>query len=902
MITLLRLRADHFKGLRDLDLSFPRSGSLLIEGHNEAGKSTLFEAAFVALYGKALVGEDDARPRLEDLIAFDSAQGWVELTFEVGATHIVVSRQFWRAKPQVARITVARAGQADETRHGISAVNDRVLREIGGLDADALRNSCFVEQKELGRLESLRREERERAIERLLGLDRLTKLAESYRLSEREAEDAVRHAGQRLDLAQASEAAREANIALAAAREEIDTTQASIWFATLADLERDDEHGEQAVRQYADALRAQQASLERAQLLDGLLRDIDAWHADTEQSQTLLERALATVATSEQDMPAAELQVAKANEVLDGVKRRDTLAELLRAPGATNDTALGAFAAQVRQREAEYGSAKLRFDAGVRTSRRLIPGAGALAIIGWILFYFAPPTVIFFPPYQVGLVIIAVAVVIVALVGVSISPRRRAKVEALKEMRRAQDSLALAQSSTVTSSDTTALTQLGYRDPDAAHAALADLTNRFVVSREEAEHALVTATAALAVARERAQMAQNQLQSLSVTRPQRVDDPKTTGELPPSTAEHGDAWQPLLDRARQLGVVRVDESLTHDRSSGQSLNMAGTLLRERVAQARSAIDTSGIDRNIEQLHQTLGAEQQAAGTRERMRAQVRDELNSLLARRSIPAGASLTAVKSAWPRFGVTESRDLDAATQHERDATERVSRLAERARVLAQQLGLNQSDFADVDLAACEEELQRARHDHVIAGRARQAIQRARQQVVQRVLPVTERNMRLILPLLTAGRYHDVRLTPPEENAGSAERADYRIYLFERSAGRYVAKSIFSGGARDQCSLALRLAFALATLPQELGIAPGFLFLDEPLSAFDNERGAALVELLTQGMVANTFAQVVVISHQHAYSAADFRYHVRMERGRIVASDLPDATDLAFIPLPERV
>jgi len=106
--------------------------------------------------------------------------------------------------------------------------------------------------------------------------------------------------------------------------------------------------------------------------------------------------------------------------------------------------------------------------------------------------------------------------------------------------------------------------------------------------------------------------------------------------------------------------------------------------------------------------------------------------------------------------------------------------------------------------------------------------------------------------------------------------------------AGRYVAKNLFSGGTRDQCSLALRLAFALATLPQELGVAPGFIVLDEPLTAFDAERAQALVTLLTTGTIAEQFAQVIVISHGHAFDRSAFAYHVVMERGRVRSSTLP--------------
>ena len=151
---------------------------------------------------------------------------------------------------------------------------------------------------------------------------------------------------------------------------------------------------------------------------------------------------------------------------------------------------------------------------------------------------------------------------------------------------------------------------------------------------------------------------------------------------------------------------------------------------------------------------------------------------------------------------------------------------------------------------------------------------------------------MQLLLPELTARRYGDVRLTPPEADGGQLAQLDYRIRVWDQAAQRYVAKNLFSGGTRDQCSLALRLAFALATLPQELGVAPGFIFLDEPLSAFDTQRAQALVDLLTTGTIAQQFAQVVVISHHHAFDRRAFQYHVHMEGGQAVESDLPQTDE----------
>jgi len=51
-------------------------------------------------------------------------------------------------------------------------------------------------------------------------------------------------------------------------------------------------------------------------------------------------------------------------------------------------------------------------------------------------------------------------------------------------------------------------------------------------------------------------------------------------------------------------------------------------------------------------------------------------------------------------------------------------------------------------------------------------------------------------------------------------------------------------------------------------------------------------VELITTGTIAQQFNQVILISHQHAFDREAFHYHVRMESGQIVESDLPPLED----------
>jgi DNA repair exonuclease SbcCD ATPase subunit len=181
------------------------------------------------------------------------------------------------------------------------------------------------------------------------------------------------------------------------------------------------------------------------------------------------------------------------------------------------------------------------------------------------------------------------------------------------------------------------------------------------------------------------------------------------------------------------------------------------------------------------------------------------------------------------------------------------------------------------LDLAQQDAALATLVRTREIKKRATRIITTARTRMIDRVLPGTEQNLRLLLPGLTAERYIEAKLD-----------SEYRLSVWDAAAQRYVAKDIFSGGTRDQFSLALRLAFALATLPQELGTTPGFIFLDEPLSAFDHPRTAALVDLLTQGQIAKSFAQIFLISHSRSFDPDLFPYYVRMEEGRVAETNLP--------------
>ena len=252
-------------------------------------------------------------------------------------------------------------------------------------------------------------------------------------------------------------------------------------------------------------------------------------------------------------------------------------------------------------------------------------------------------------------------------------------------------------------------------------------------------------------------------------------------------------------------------------------------------------------------------------------------------------------VRGAGKRIAGGTDRALAAAGQLTPDDVGRYEQEVEQARLDAQLARRAAEDLATqssydaeavekLDEAACRKrvaEEDRVLHQRELAvGMAREV----RTRIVRRVLPETEARMRSILPALTSGQRQDARLVRLNEDEAAP---DLRVEVWDQAAGRYVAKEQFSGGARDQVSLALRLAFALATLPKDSGAAPGFLFLDEPLSAFDEERASGLVSALTHGELARAFPQVFLIAHSRAFDPSAFDCHVRMEEGHVAATSL---------------
>lgn len=1222
MIALKRLEANNFKSLRSITLAFPERGSILIEGYNEAGKSTLFEAVYVAFYGKPLVGEDASAKR-DEVIQHGQSRATVQLVFQVGQQVLAVTRLFERGKAQQATLTIQRPAMQPETINRVRAVDERILKELGNLDGDSLRNSCFVEQKELGRIEELARTQREQAIQKLLGLERLTTLMEQFRFR-REQKDELNLAERFLKLAQIQVEVRAASSEEAELAERLDAVKVAIQTKRLSDLGVQREGVEkrleecavrvqqtrerlsrcatlrehlgrcdQASRQITDAsnarrdldravqelarldtvettelpqarahlsdvsaaaeavaqtmqarkrvqeeeevvreaqrllkeleqaetiqqqreeelshaharvtqrsqetalnrqraiqrvgeLEAQQTGLEQALVLVTQweatceqLRSIQqAINAEVEKEQTLLKLQMevqqrdAEVRQAEAAERRAEQEVQQAADSARRASASEALMAWIRLKGV--EIALNGYAAQrselyARHQEAEAALAAARTK--MRTPLFVGIALAALTVLALIMGILWPPALALLALFLAGssaawiwffrtrkvLQQQSTTVAQRSLELQRLDMQRQAAIEtggdpvsvaqyeqqlqsagfavpstleagrkllqelqqrpgAMQEQHALQEAAQLARDTHVRLQEQLKQAQLAAEKSrrnwnltlqsgnpaeladrlkaqatqqetivataeQQARDAVASVTQWPTTSatlqtrisncvtelrttgeaqqqreqaitalNQEAEADRAKAERALEQAREKAALLQDSdpagqvsharqnlviaqslcrqqeeamkplLQKLNLRTEAEVEPQRGRAEANVQALERQltsrPSWEEehttrrtilsnLLDAAsimtRELladanrmaipGLLIWSDSASPDE---QALSAALGQSRRGIVDTLTALDEQGTRRSLDAALDEQGRIKQQKEIVERDMQMSLQAMAAIFSSRGIvhPVEYTYERIVACWPLVASAFSDD-------ERLVQEKLERIRQQlfaARQQEQQLTRElRHPGTLLNIAECQQKVDTLVEEREVCAWATRLLREAHDRIARRVLPITERNMQPLLQQLTGGRYRDVRLTPEESN-GQLGEMDYRIRVWDPAAGRFVAKNIFSGGTRDQCSLALRLAFALATLPQELGVAPGFIFLDEPLSAFDAQRARALVDLLTTGTIAQQFNQVVLISHHHAFDREAFRYHVRMESGQIVESDLPEREEV---------
>ncbi|HET8913487.1 MAG TPA: SMC family ATPase, partial [Ktedonobacteraceae bacterium] len=315
MFILKHLTVERFRLLREVNLHFPQRGSILIQGPNEAGKSTLFESIYFALYGEPLASLREGRS-FDDLILYGATTASVTLTFSVGAQELTIARTLERGQGQQVALQIRSLGLPDEEPiTDIETANQRIISTLNDLDGKTLRNSSFIEQKGLTRLEVLSGTEREASLRKLLGLEDLTRVASGFTLAD-EDEQLLARAIERFKLAEIQSRLPELSAALNEAETSLDA---------LTIVEDLDEMQQQEVdiadqvrlteqlQRKRHILKSRQQRLQQLKKADLVLSEIiDAYDAIAEAQREIpdLERQIADLERHErEELPALEKRV-----------------------------------------------------------------------------------------------------------------------------------------------------------------------------------------------------------------------------------------------------------------------------------------------------------------------------------------------------------------------------------------------------------------------------------------------------------------------------------------------------------------------------------------------------------------------------------------------------------------
>ncbi len=313
-------------------------------------------------------------------------------------------------------------------------------------------------------------------------------------------------------------------------------------------------------------------------------------------------------------------------------------------------------------------------------------------------------------------------------------------------------------------------------------------------------------------------------------------------------------------------------------------------LRERCEREIQEADGRGIQSEMDALNIQEGASNAKIELCRHEIEEANERIATILAQHSRPPAKGYTAAEIAavWPLVSEYVPEDR-TRLQKEMAAVETELRsLEQQDLALSEQLETGRNVL---DLEQARNRMAQQERSFQTRERAGLLIAATFDRIMRKMLPRTEYYMQQLLPLLTRGRYHDARLTTePEEQISSG--GPLQVSLWEPAANTYIPLPALSGGVADQVSLALRLAFAIASLPKDLNVAPGFLLLDEPLSLASRDRAQSLADIITGETLGQHFEQVLFVSHDATIDTSSFPYHIYIDSGMVAETNLPMEMD----------
>jgi len=917
---VFKIRSLKVAGFKRLDLperqEFP-DGRLLIHGRNESGKSTVLEAIHYALYGNPL--RPTKRASNEDIINYGRREAVVELEFSIDDSVYMVRREIRKQGANTHILSERRAdGGLSRVTSGARDVNDHILEILHGIDSDALLNSCLVEQKELGKLEASTKQERIKAMSSLLNLEAFVDARDSLRKDRRELE--LTHSQTGLRLQEAKKAAADYDEAekrkweAANRQREIEKEQSVVadnltrlntLLAALTEMrELKTFIDENTARLEGQEEKREQikASLERAEKAEAAVKELEKELPEAEKRRRETERKIAVLeellelekekAEKKTQVDKDAIRVEEASRALSAAEEAKKRVEELNAQledylpaeeaqrllteisgeaqrladarrqaeqvhGLKEETearlaSLEEARAKVdslEQRRSELGEAKekarryQRYGVmmiiagfiGVMTGymvNQLLYALGFVAVAGAYLYFMNNVQ-------RIDADLDAVQAERDTMLGdIARITEYQSQIDDMREsMAKSEAKVKLAESGLVD-----AVRKLPEKPRDYQSLVTLGDPSSIEALRDAVQEDMQTLTKLRA-----------DVENYGITADTYEERKANLSELEATMKAHLDALsslsQRIAEKQEETGVSTAAEAEVRRENE-----LASRKVTELETRLESNRETAA---NIPELKRSLD---ETLGTIERLSAEAqqnREKVDELEREHGVALEQE--------PEIEAEHQKMLQESSRLEQDHLERARDIEEAEATMTQTRQLKE-EYPELQEASAEEKFRLE-----AMRRAVKLLDATRDTIMSGVKQNVEKHMMQFLPALTDDRYSMARI----------DEERYVIEVYDREAKHWRGKGVFSGATQDQFSLALRLAFAISTIPSTRGARPGFIFLDEPLSGFDAQRRTGFMTLLREEL-SSYFDQIIVVSHIEALSG-EFPHHWHLDSGRLL-------------------
>ena len=917
MFKLVSLKASGFKRLDLMDRMSFLDGRMLVHGINESGKSTIMEAIHYALYGFAL--RPNKRAGKEDLIAYAKPSAIIELEFSIDDSEYQVRREI---KRKGANVHLLNKRDADDSLSrittGATAVNKHILEILHGIDSDALLNSCLVEQKELGKLEASNKQDRIKAMSSLLNMGSFVDARDNLRKDRSQLEKT--HSENLRKLQKAARAAEDYKEA------EKRKTKSEERLGEIAEERK-------TVGNTLEKLEKELSVILEMKQLQTVIDGSDNRLEGRLAEEKLIEENLERVNEAEKNIDALEAQIPDAEKLLkEATEKLSKLDELQRLDEKINGLETRRQLVKVRHEEAEknHAGAEEAEKLLIQTENKIkeyVPARTAEEVLNKVQATILEHTEVQREARQIEAEISQIQ----DKLGQHKKTENRI-MELEGQERIIQNTLKTTQNKKIVSfmlialgSGCLILFSINLFFPVIGLIMLASGGYLFTKSKTEPiederqeirtkREAVLGDFARIKEYRESLQtLEKRQIKPSEILSSLDIQIEEELKKLPRKPREYRQIiklTEPSTIDAARSAVQEDLQNLARIQAEGESFRQRAAGLKEYTRLLKeNRKELEAIQKSLDETHGEISQKEKESGISATDEEELRNERRS--------ADIKLTQLNATikQTRDGMTRKPQIEKNLQAAR--TEIVGLLGlikettEKLESVTGEHGLTPEDEKETRRSRdnnirrasslrTEETANRRIRDEAtsVIGKTEalnkeypklkeqaendefkvEAMKRAivlldttRDGIMGGVKQNVEKNMMQFLPTLTDNRYNRVQI----------DETDYRINVYDREAKKWRGKGVFSGATQDQFSLALRLAFAISTIPQSRGARPGFIFLDEPLSGFDAQRRDGFMRLIREEL-SQHFDQIIVVSHIEELKE-EFPYHVNLDEGRIV-------------------